>query len=252
MNKKKMAAFTIVKDEKTFLPIWLKYYSRFLRMDNLFVIDHNSTDGSTTDLPCNVIPWNYELAFDHRAVTDKVKAVQQSLLELYEIVLFIEIDEIVFHKDGLYHYATEVALRDKPFVRCNGYDIIHMPEEAPIDMDRPILEQRKFWFQNHTFQAKPSLSRIPLDYTYGFHSCMEGGEVDPNLYMIHLNRFDYDKAYERNLERQKMNIHQGDKNAGYGFQKHLQGEAFREWFMNFRFDAPIEAIPDWVPGAVRL
>lgn len=251
-QKKPFAVFTICKDEKTFLPLWVKYYSRFLRMENLYVIDHLSQDGSTDNLPCNTILWDYELAFDHQKVVDKVREVQQQLLELYEIVLFTEIDEIVFHKDGLFHYATTVALRDRDFVRCNGYDIIHMVDEADFDPSRPILDQRRYWFRNHTFQAKPLLSRISLDWTYGFHSCHQGGEIDPNLYMIHLNRFDYKMAYERNLDRQKMNIHQGDKAAGYGFQKHLQGEAFRDWFYNFRFDAPVEVIPDWVPGAVRL
>ena len=54
------AVFTLVRDEKDFLPIWVRYYSRHFDVGDLFILDHGTTDGSTdpSNLPpgINVIP----------------------------------------------------------------------------------------------------------------------------------------------------------------------------------------------------
>jgi len=38
---------TIVHNEAVFFPIWLRYYSRFFAPDDIYVLDHETTDGST-------------------------------------------------------------------------------------------------------------------------------------------------------------------------------------------------------------
>ena len=38
----------MVYNEAVFLPIWLRYYSRFFAPDDIYVLDHESTDGSTS------------------------------------------------------------------------------------------------------------------------------------------------------------------------------------------------------------
>jgi hypothetical protein len=43
---RKIAAFTMVKNEKWFLPIWLNYYTKFIDERDIYVLDHASTDGS--------------------------------------------------------------------------------------------------------------------------------------------------------------------------------------------------------------
>ena len=45
--KRRKAAFTIVKNEPVMLPIWLSYYSKHFDLQDLYVLDHQSTDGST-------------------------------------------------------------------------------------------------------------------------------------------------------------------------------------------------------------
>lgn len=243
--KKKFAVFTISKDEKTFLPIWLKYYSKFVSMEDIYILDHESKDGSTDNLPCNHRIVRHDLAFDHAWVTNTVKAFQRELLDKYENVLFTEIDEIVFHEHGLDNYVNNF---NKPAVKCFGHNILHtLPPEVDIDMNLPILAQRDYWFEDPYFQDKPLLSKIPLNWEYGYHNAAGIREVDRSLYLLHLNRFDFNLAYERNLERQAMKIHQGDKAAGCGFQKHLQGEDFKNWFYHSQ-GYPIVRIPDWVKG----
>ena len=46
-RRQRRAVITIVHNEPVFLPIWLAYYSRFFAPDEIYVFDHESTDGST-------------------------------------------------------------------------------------------------------------------------------------------------------------------------------------------------------------
>ena len=48
--EKRRAVLTIVQNEAVFLPIWLRYYSRFFAPDDIYVLDHESTDGSTSEV----------------------------------------------------------------------------------------------------------------------------------------------------------------------------------------------------------
>lgn len=241
--KKPFAIFTICKNEPLFLPIWFNYYRQFVPLDDMYVLDHQSDDGSTTNLECNRIVVENELAFDHAWVTNTVKDMQRRLLDHYEVVLFTEIDEIVFAKEGLDKYAREYKHNA---IKCQGYDLIHMPVETPLMLGRPILEQRKYWYFSPTFQCKPYLAKVPLDWSYGYHGAHGVSEMADDLFLIHLNRMDYGLAYERNLSRQKFKMHQGDKAAGYGYQKHLQGEEFANWFYNDLRGEQIVEIPQWV------
>ena len=84
--------FTIVKNESYFLPIWIKYYSFFFDKNDIYILDHDSDDNSTTELDVNVVNIHNTLAFDHQWLVDTVQDFQQKLLEKYKCVLFSESD----------------------------------------------------------------------------------------------------------------------------------------------------------------
>ena len=44
---RRAAVFTIVQNEPVFLPIWERYYQRHFDRDDIFVLDHDSTDPTT-------------------------------------------------------------------------------------------------------------------------------------------------------------------------------------------------------------
>lgn len=48
----RVAALTMARDEAEMLPRWLDYYGGQFGSDNVMVIDDNSVDGSTSNLPC--------------------------------------------------------------------------------------------------------------------------------------------------------------------------------------------------------
>src|SRR5580704_6832116 len=94
---RKRAAFTIVQNEPVFLPVWLQYYGRYFDRTDLYVLDHDSDDGSTAGVGerSNLLRVHRDKSFDHAWLAGTVAAFQAFLLRSYERVLFAETDEIV-------------------------------------------------------------------------------------------------------------------------------------------------------------
>jgi hypothetical protein len=46
VSKKKCAVFTIVQNENIFLPIWLKYYSKYFDPKDIYILNHDSNEES--------------------------------------------------------------------------------------------------------------------------------------------------------------------------------------------------------------
>src|SRR4051794_15749244 len=126
------AAFTIVQDEPVFLPLWLSHYGRFFEPKDLYVLDHGTTDGSTSGLAgvCTVISVHRETSFDHAWLRSTVERFQSFLLQSYETVLFAEADELIVtdpdRHDGLDDYIE--ALRE-PAACCTGFNVVQQPSE---------------------------------------------------------------------------------------------------------------------------
>ena len=130
---KRRALITVVHNEPVFLPIWLGYYSRFFAPDDLYVIDNETTDGST-DLGGFVrIPGQYDPVASGNV--NAVEKLQHELLEgEYDVVLVTDVDEIVTPTPEwgtLGEYMDEFA---EWFVTCIGYELLHMIDrEEPYD-----------------------------------------------------------------------------------------------------------------------
>ena len=87
---------------------------------------------------------------------------------------------------------------DEELVNCLGYEILHMRDrEAPLRPDRPILDQRGYWFPNDAYN-KPALATEPMSWAPGFHRRADGEcNLDPDLRLIHLHRMDYEICLAR-------------------------------------------------------
>ena len=59
-------------------------------------------------------------------------------------------------------------------MNCLGYELLHMKDiEPPIRLDRPILDQRGYWYVNGAYD-KPALATEPMSWTPGFHHRSDG------------------------------------------------------------------------------
>lgn len=204
--KKKSAVFTIVKNESYFLPIWIKHYKKYFDVDDIYVLDHQSTDGSTDNLDVKVVKVVNELAFDHQWLVDTVQNQQVKLLEEYECVLFAESDELVYTTQKPLNLVIEDFINDKEVTHqtCTAFEIIEkIGEEKSLEVGDEILEHRNYWFTDFMYN-KTLLSKVPLHWVWGFHRTTNTTPDNKyNLFLIHLHRCDFEMMLKRHEERAK-------------------------------------------------
>ncbi|MFD8778370.1 class I SAM-dependent methyltransferase [Streptomyces sp. NPDC059916] len=226
------AVVTMVNNEAFFLPIWLDYYHRYFDADDVYVLDHDTTDGSTdrdgfVRIPVHnpVTDWAW-----HRDMLQKQQ--HRLLAHGYDQVLVTDTDEIVI-PDPVYG-SLDDYLRQMTgeFVNCRGYEIIHdVGTEPAFDLQRPVLDQRQWWFRNPVY-SKPLLARVPMDWSGGFHTRSDGRVLDdPRLFLVHLHRVDFDRCLERHRQRLSRPWVQHQVDAGWGYQERIvEPTGFERWF----------------------
>src|SRR5439155_461075 len=194
----RIAIMTMVYNEHTNLPVWLRHYRRTAPTANLFVIDHSSDDGSTALLPgVTRIPLpRHEL--DERDRTFLINSLQQGFLRYYDIVIYTDCDELLVPNPAR-SAALDAYLLDQPYSYASpvGINVLHIADIEPrIDFARPLLSQRRYG-QFQSSLCKPLVTRVAVTWEPGFHSCNRPPNIDKSLYLFHIKKIDKDEALRR-------------------------------------------------------
>lgn len=185
---------TMVRDEADMLPRWIDYYGRQVGVQNLIVLDDNSVDGSTDNLPCTLYrlppePWKSRWAKTRARL---VNGMARGLLACNDVVIFTDVDEFLVADpdkyEGLLDYLAHRA--DVPVIAPLALELMHNARvEPPFDPSRPVLEQRRF-VKFAPAMCKPLLKRVPAAWEPAFHAIHAPFDVDPDLFMLHLKYYD--------------------------------------------------------------
>ncbi|MGA8219525.1 MAG: glycosyltransferase family 2 protein [Solirubrobacterales bacterium] len=254
---KRRAVITIVHNEPVFLPIWLSYYSRFFGPNDIYVLDNDTTDGSTDGEAFNRIPVQHD-SVDHTWMVETVQELQHDLLERYDAILVTDVDEIVTPTPGWGDLGTFIDEFAEWFVNCIGYEVLHLVDrEEPYDPSRPILDQRGHWFANGAYN-KPALATGPMSWLPGFHHRADGQlNYAPELRLIHLHRMDFEICRERHRTRKDRAWNETDVAEGWAaYNRTVDDGEFERWFYEdsgFEEDGVhivVERIPDSFRGLV--
>src|SRR3990172_711485 len=206
----KLAVITSVYNESDFLYQFLRHYTD--QVDTIFVLDNESTDGSTS--MCHNFP-NVELSsyatggkFDdkkkHATVLEKGKACAGS----YDYVIYVDSDEFIVSKNGLSIRETIECSGKKDIYGTEGWNIYEYPDDKPYDPTQPVLSQRQRGVPNEWY-SKPCIVRpeFKADYCLGFHYLNTGSNValkDPEkvlFWLFHLRGFCEEIFIRRSLNR---------------------------------------------------
>lgn len=240
--KKTCAIFTIVKNEKFNLNIWISHYKKFFNVEDIYVLDHQSTDDSTKYLDVNVVEVKNDLAFDHQWLVDTVQKFQGELLSKYECVIFAEADELIYSAlKPLNETIVDFISSEHDYLTCSGYDVVQNVEtEKALNIGDDVFKYRNYWYPNIMYD-KTLITKVPLYWAWGFHTTNRPANKSMNIYMAHLHRVDLEQMYERHKERAtKWNL----KNDGHAGFHHRIGD--RQGVEKFFHDIPkhlIEQIP---------
>jgi hypothetical protein len=238
------ALITMVHNEPVFLPLWLGYYSRFFKPQDIYVFDNESDDGSTDREGFVRIPVRHSRV-DHTWMVRTIQDLQHELLDRYDMVLVTDVDEIVAPDPRSGTLGDYLDRFDEEWVNCLGYELLHLrDEEPPLRLDRPILDQRRHWYFNDTYN-KAALASAPVEWVPGFHRRADGHyAIDPDLRMIHLHRVDYEICLERHRTRSRRRWARRDARRGWADHNQIvEEDEFERWFYDVR--------PERIPEAWR-
>lgn len=191
----RVAALTVARDESVMLPRWVGYYGAQLGPENLVVVDHRSTDGSTDDLQCRVIRHDGfpEGQFEkgRMALASRLGA---ELLRNHDAVIFTDADEFLLadpdRYDGLLDFVT--ARPELDVSAGLGLNIVHhLDHEGALRTDEPVLGQRRF-AKFVGKMSKPSLKRVDAPWVRASHGIRAPYVPDRGLLMVHLKFADLD------------------------------------------------------------
>lgn len=252
MSKRRDAAiFTITQNETWMKSKWLEYYSKHFDPRDIFILNHCSPSTSVCYEPTsryNLINVYYGYSFDHLWLKDTVSAFQSFLLQSYAYTVFAEIDEFIVpdpHKypGGLCEYMDTLC---DPHITCNGYEVHHKHQEETnkLVLKCPLLGQRKYWHRSVPY-SKPLVANHQIDWVIGFHEAYNVPltSLDPDLYLIHLKKVDFDRLLKCNIDASKRQWSEFDCAQGYGKQHWCNTvESLTNWFkVN---ESELELIPE--------
>lgn len=214
---------SIVYDGGKLFSIWWDYYRQYFEAKDIYFLCNEEItrkSGLLDGLGCNIVNFTrpiYNLATEEEQVNGlaQVNAFKNQLLDSYDCVIYADIDEIIFHPDGLDKIVNNLSM---DFATCTGYEIVQNRDvEGIFDFSKTVANQRSYWYRWNVYD-KPTILRKKLDWVCGYHAfagdLLEkwlGEEPDPpnkikNLYLLHLHKLDYDLTQKMHIKHETESL----------------------------------------------
>lgn len=225
----KIAAVTMVYNESEYLPIWLSYYGKQVGLENCFIVDHGSDDGSTDFVgPASRIRIPRSPYEPHKQSFFNSKFCN-SLLEWYDWVIYSDVDEILVVDPIIAKNIPEYCrLPIPPVVTAIGLNVVHrVDHEPPLDLTRPIAAQRPYVFSGASM-CKPLLTSRQISWSPGSHSS-DAPLIFDHLYLFHLRWYDFGSCMRRLQKTRSMPWARTDA----GVHQRLDDDAMARQFAAF-------------------
>jgi hypothetical protein len=233
------------------LPLWIRYYGGQLGVENLYVVDDNSEDGSTDDLPCDVlhIPPIRGGKFESTRM-GVLAGLSSALHAVYDCVIFCDVDEFIV-PDPARHAGLRAFLADREqlpdtpgAIGALGLNVVHaVGSEPPLDLAQPILGQRRL-AKFLPVMCKPSVSFAAAPWWAASHGIRTPYRVDPDLMMFHMKFGDRDHLQAAADHRLRMVETDG---RSRDTQWRQGGDALVALLEQITSGVQVDDVPEFVP-----
>lgn len=196
--KGSIAIVTQVFNEDRFLPIWLNHYGKLVGYQNLIVIDDGSTDGSVSDARIEHLIKRRRVPKNEIDRATAIGFLHEELLKYYDWVVYTDCDElIVVDPEANCGLVDCLRKMNSDWVNLIGFNVLHDTEnEADLDLSRSLFTQRQFVKLDIRY-CKPLISRIPIQWSSGFHKSDKRPMFQKHLFLFHLRSIDYKYSCRR-------------------------------------------------------
>lgn len=168
---------------------YIKYYKQLFDAEEfIFVINGKDQkliveylkDNGFTDNSFHV--YITRKAFGYGEQTGFQNKVKTILIDRGYIVVYADIDEIIYHPD----FKSFIVNSPKQLFCSRGIEIVQGPSEGYLDVTKPILEQRKLG-QFNEYYNKVCVLKKDFTWTAGRHN-RETVQVNENLYLLDIGK----------------------------------------------------------------
>lgn len=165
-------------------PLWDRYYR--LHFGHVEIIELGNT---------------YSVSFSH--MTQLYNKAIEKLIEKYDLLVSVDTDEFLVPDPEKYQDLSDYLERCKgDVIRCVGYDVMEMPHQEPVNINKKITDVRTNWIRNITYD-KPVIMRQKVKYTPGQHYCNVKSVQDKDLLMLHMRYADLKSLF---IRRSRANL----------------------------------------------
>lgn len=184
----KVAVVTDAVSSDSYFPSWHKYYGDMFGRENIHVFTYHQGRGSFDGFELGGI---YPLpdAYNDDLRRGTITSFVTELLRSHDVVLRVDVDEFLIPDPAKYERLSDfLASWPGTHLTAFGFDIFQSVDEPALDLQRPILTQRRFAYAL-TALNKTCVTRVPLNWGRGFHYC----SLPPSfgdVYLFHTKRAD--------------------------------------------------------------
>lgn len=201
----KIAVVTMVYDEREFLPLWRSHYGRLVGLENLFIVDDGSTDGSTDGLEPSHVIRRPKSPIDQIVRAAMISNFTGSLLAHYDVVIFSDVDELLVVDPAInLSFAQYLARVPGQHLNAIGLNVVHQIEQEPDYAPHLHLLEHCRWVQFDFADCKQLIHRSPVSFHPGFHGTNWPLNFAPGLYLFHLRAVDKNIGLRRIEHRRHL------------------------------------------------
>lgn len=179
MYRRDIAVCTRALSSDAYFRLWHDYYGKQVGFNNLFVVSISPDKNEFSEYELGGLLSLSSYPYDERQKARMFQNMLGFLLQTHKYVLICDVDEIIVADPAVYENLPDFVTRDaRPYFTCLGFNVVQYRDEAPLDLDKPVLvEQRSYarfvspmcktCFTSVDFKVPATFHYVPLYPSFG-------------------------------------------------------------------------------------